>query len=198
MVRCYRDCQCPFGAMSATVHTCVYVTLDEMKQQQQLRSAAEGNKGDQRTIFRQISKHDIANALTEDHMPLSDGVHGPYKMAPPELLHVSGNGIVKYVLREIALSLQPAQQVAIDELHQQMWHELVRQSKRDYPIGSVRNGLLDGTKRKASEFVGDLFILACVAHTSAGKKALAPYLAMWNISVKRFISAITDYLCMIT
>ena len=79
-----------------------------------------------------------------------------------------------------------------------MWQELVRQSKRDYPIGSVRNGLLDGTKRKASEFVGDLFILACVGHTSAGEKALAPYLAMQNISVKRFISAITDYLCMIT
>ena len=115
--------------MSATVHTCVYVTLDEMKQQQLSRSAAAGNKGRQQTIFRQISKHAIANALTEEHMPLSDVVHGPYKMAPPELLHVSGNGIVKYVLRIIAVSLQPAQQVALDELHQQMWYELVRQSE---------------------------------------------------------------------
>lgn len=91
-------------------------------------------------------------------MPLSDGVHVPYKMAAPKLLHVSGNGFVKYVLREVANLLLPAQQVAVDKLHQKIWHELACQSKIDYPIGLVQNGLLDGTKWKASEFLGDLFI----------------------------------------
>ena len=106
--------------MSSILHVCIYVTLKEMQQHQQLRIAAGGNKGDQRAIFQQISKHDITNALTEDHMPLSDGVHGPYKMAPPKLLHVLGNGVVKYVVREVANLLQPAQQVPAEELHQKM------------------------------------------------------------------------------
>ena len=70
-------------------------------------------------------------------MPLLDGVHDPYKMGLPKLLHVSGNGVVKCVLREVANLLQPAQQVAVDKLHQQMWHKLARQSKIYYPIGSV-------------------------------------------------------------
>jgi hypothetical protein len=37
------------------------------------------------------------NALTEKRLPLSDNIHGPYKMIPPELLHTSGSGLIIYV-----------------------------------------------------------------------------------------------------
>ncbi len=36
--------------------------------------------------------YDIKNALTEKSLPLSDNIHGPYKMMLPELLHTSGSG----------------------------------------------------------------------------------------------------------
>ena len=49
-------------------------------------------------IFQVISKYDIRNALTEPDLPLSDHIHGPYRMTPPELLHVSGSGLIMYML----------------------------------------------------------------------------------------------------
>jgi hypothetical protein len=33
--------------------------------------------------FGSISMYDIRNALTEKSLPLSDNIHGPYKMMPP-------------------------------------------------------------------------------------------------------------------
>ena len=48
-------------------------------------------------IFKQISKHPIVNALTQGDLPLSDLVHGPYCMMPPELLHTSGSGSILYM-----------------------------------------------------------------------------------------------------
>jgi hypothetical protein len=35
-------------------------------------------------FFCNISTYDIDNALHDDHLPLSDNIHGPYKMMPPE------------------------------------------------------------------------------------------------------------------
>ena len=44
-----------------------------------------------------MSRYVIKNALTQKHMPLSDNVHGPANMTPPELLHASGSGVCKYI-----------------------------------------------------------------------------------------------------
>ena len=46
---------------------------------------------------RSISRHDKNNAFMERHLPLSDDIHGPYKMMPSELLHTSGTGLIMYV-----------------------------------------------------------------------------------------------------
>ncbi len=43
-----------------------------------------------------MSMYDIKNALTEKNLPLSEYIHGPYKMMPPELLHTSGSGLIMY------------------------------------------------------------------------------------------------------
>jgi hypothetical protein len=37
--------------------------------------------------YRSMSMYDIRNALTEKSLPLSDNIHGPYKMMPLELIH---------------------------------------------------------------------------------------------------------------
>jgi hypothetical protein len=38
--------------------------------------------------------YNIRNALTEKSLPISDNIHGLYKMMPPELLHTSGFGLI--------------------------------------------------------------------------------------------------------
>ena len=47
---------------------------------------------------------------------------------------------------------------------------LRRQSERDIPRGATRNGMLDGTKCQASERRGNLFSVACIAHTTSGRR----------------------------
>jgi hypothetical protein len=51
--------------------------------------------------YRSMSMYDIRNALTEKSLPLSDYIHGPYKMMPPELLHTSGSGLIIYMFESL-------------------------------------------------------------------------------------------------
>jgi hypothetical protein len=41
--------------------------------------------------------NDIRNELTKKSLPLSDNIHGPYTMMPPELLHTSCSGLIVYM-----------------------------------------------------------------------------------------------------
>ncbi len=34
-------------------------------------------------------------------MPLSDHIHGPFKMMPPEQLHSSGSGLIMYMFESL-------------------------------------------------------------------------------------------------
>ncbi len=47
-----------------------------------------------------------------------------------------------------------------------------RQSDHDFPRGSRRNGLFDGTKCQSSEQKGNLFQLQCIAHTTNGSRVI--------------------------
>jgi hypothetical protein len=48
-----------------------------------------------------MSQYNINNALTDKFMPLSDNCHCPYRMMPPELLHTSGSGLIKYMFESL-------------------------------------------------------------------------------------------------
>ncbi len=48
-----------------------------------------------------MSMYDIKNALTEKSLPLSDNIHGPYNMMPPELLDTSGSGLIMYMFESL-------------------------------------------------------------------------------------------------
>ena len=56
---------------------------------------------DKKVVFQSISTRGICNALTELDLPLSDLVHGLYHVMPPELLHVSGNGLIMYMFASL-------------------------------------------------------------------------------------------------
>jgi hypothetical protein len=115
----------------------------------------------------------VSNALTEKCLPLSDNIHRPYKMMPPELLHTSGNGLIMYMLESLRDQMGSGKdRDLIDKQHIQISNLIKRQSERDFPRGSMRNGLIDGTKCQSSERKGNLFQLLCIAHTINGSRVM--------------------------
>jgi hypothetical protein len=91
-------------------------------------------------------------------MPLSDNVHGSFRMMPPELLHTSGSGLIMYMFKSLPLQLGGSiDQDYIDQEHVVVSNIIQRQSEHDFPRGSMRNGLIDGTKIQSSEQKGNLF-----------------------------------------
>ena len=85
---------------------------------------------------------------------------------------------------------------AIDQLHIEISNYLKRQSERDFPRGSMRNGLIDGTKCQSSERKGNIFQLLCIAHTAAGSSILQRSLSYSGQKWKRFVEFIKLYLAM--
>ena len=162
---------------------------------------AETKHSLKKAIFKKISKHDVRNAFTERGMPMSDSVHGIYRMTPPELLHTSGSGLIKYmfsVLVEMFGGTKAAMEMRelIDHLHQQITADLDRSSERRLPRGSIRNGIIDPTKTQSTENSGNLFRLLCLAHTTEGKRALKWMFDKHNIDSDRWVVFLKNYLAM--
>jgi hypothetical protein len=71
-----------------------------------------------------------------------------------------------------------------------------RQSERDFPQGSMRNGLIDGTKCQSSEQKGNLFRLLCIAYTTNGSRVMKRSLKYSDAKWKQYIEFLKLYLCM--
>ncbi len=120
-----------------------------------------------------MSQYDIKNALTKKYMPLSDNIHGPYCMMPPELLHTSGSGLIKYIFKSLQLQIGSGKiRDDIDKLHVRVYMSVKRQSERDFPRGAMRNGTIDGTICQSEERKGNLFLLLCIVKTTKGSLKL--------------------------
>ncbi len=66
---------------------------------------------------------------------------------PPELLHTSGSGLIIYMFELLRTQLGGGKdREEIDQLHVVLSNLIKRQSERNFPRGSVRNRLIDGTK----------------------------------------------------
>ncbi len=79
-------------------------------------------------------------------------------MMPPELLHTSGSGLIMYMFESLRLHLGGGiDQDYIDQEHIVVSNIIQRHSECDFPRGSMRNGLIDGTKIQLSKRKGNLF-----------------------------------------
>jgi hypothetical protein len=88
--RPYRDCHCGYDELNNPNPSCVYATLDDMREAKRVKRN-NYNKG--LALLKSMSWYDIKNALISKHLPLSDHECGPYGIMPPEMLHVSGQSI---------------------------------------------------------------------------------------------------------
>ena len=151
----YRDCQCDFANLCNVNPKCEYTTLSEMQKTMQL---IKTNEVLGKATLKAMSRYNITNALTHPDLPLSDNVHGAYRMMPPELLHTSGAGLILYMFESLQKQIGGGiDRDAIDKLHVRMSASIRRQSDQDFPRGAMRNGLIDGTKCQSTERRGNCF-----------------------------------------
>jgi hypothetical protein len=144
-----------------------------------------------------ISTYDIRNALTEKSLPLSDNIHGPYKMMPPELLHTSGRGLIMYMFESLRDEMGGEKdRDFIDKQHIQISSLIKRQGEQDFPRGSMRNGLIDGKKCQSSARKGNLFRLLCIAHTTNGSCVMKRSYDLSDTNWKQYIEFLKLFLSM--
>ncbi len=98
MRRPYHDCKCQFNDLSNPNPNCTYLTMEDIKFAK-IRKQEDEDAGIE--YYRSISTYDIINALSEKSLPLSDNIHGPYKMTPPELLHTSDSGLIMHMFESL-------------------------------------------------------------------------------------------------
>jgi hypothetical protein len=153
--RTYWDCKCSFDELSNPNPKCTYLTIEDCRYAKRRKQEDDDGGVD---FFCSMSTCDIENALHDDHLPLSNNFHGPYKMMPPELLHTSGSGLIMYMFESLRHSMGGGRdRDLIDQQHIEIFNLLKRQSERDFPRGSMRNGLIDGMKCQSSKCKGNLF-----------------------------------------
>jgi hypothetical protein len=146
-VRCpCHDCKCQFHNLSNTNPNCTYHTMEDI------------NFAKKRKQEDEYAMYDIRNALTGKSLPLSDDIHGPYKMIPPELLHTSGSELIMYMFKSLRDQMGGGKDRHLIDKQDILISNLIeRQSERDFPRRSMRNGLIDGTKCQSSEQKGNYF-----------------------------------------
>jgi hypothetical protein len=141
--------------------------------------------------------YDINNALIHKNIPFSDNIHGPFKMYPPELLHTLGSGPIMCMFESLRHQMGGGRdRDLIDQLHIEISNCTNRQSERDFPRGSMRNGLIDGTKCQSSERKGNLFRLLCIAQSSCGGDVLKRCLQLSEQKWICFIQFLKLYISM--
>jgi hypothetical protein len=102
--------------------------------------------------------YNIKNAFLERFIPLLDNVHDPFRIMPPELLHTSGSELIMHMFESLHYHLGGGIDCDyIDQEHVVVNNMIKRQSERDFPRGSMQNGLIHGTKCHSSERKGNLF-----------------------------------------
>ena len=102
--------------------------------------------------------YNIKNAFLERFIPLSDNIHGPFRMMPPVLLHTSGSGLIIYMFKSLRYHLGGgSNRDYIDQEHVVVKNMIKRQSKHDFPRGLMGNGLIDGTECQSIEQKGTYF-----------------------------------------
>ena len=170
----YRDCKYKYPDMDDPNPQCTYVTISSMKKlKRRKRKAIRDNasKKKRKKIYQNASKHDVDIIFNQPDFPLADDIHGLYGMTPPDKLHASYSGLLKYAMETLQhmYGKRKKQLLALamlDELHQDLCFILSRNSERDRPRPSVRNGVMDSTKTQSSERLGNFYNLLCLSHTT--------------------------------
>jgi len=84
----------------------------------------------------------------------------------------------------------------IAKMHIWMLFDVRRQSDREFPRGSMRNGIIDDTKCQSEERKGNLFWLLCIGSTALGGEKLQTALLYNDRTWKKWLGFVKLYLSM--
>ena len=109
----------------------------------------------------------------------------------PEMLHVAGVGILKNMFSCLSDIIglngtKEKEKEQLDSLHQVLSSQSTRQSEKDFPRTSMRNGITDGTNMCGKERVGNMAILVGLISTKEGIELLKPGLKSNKTSMTDF------------
>jgi hypothetical protein len=122
-------------------------------------------------------------------------------MTPQERLHTTQEGLTKYIMDCLRVTIGDTGERKklvsdIKNLHHTLHYDLKRNSERNLPVGSVRNGILKNSLVTASERCGDLFCLLCLCHTTQICSRFKECLTSQSINGTKFFVCIKHYLGM--
>ncbi len=122
-------------------------------------------------------------------------------MTPPERLHTRSEGLPKYMidsLRSTIVDVGNEKKVLtkIENLYHTLYFHLKKNSERDFPRGSARNGALKDTLVSATEYCGNMFLLLCLWHTDAVHKDFETILCQSGVDPANFFKCLKLYISM--
>ncbi len=104
MTRPYRDCKCPFDDMDNVLPWCQYITREDYYLKKNERSPVFTN-ATRRVVDKSWSKNDIDNTFMNPDLPLLYQIHGIFRKTPPERLHTTQEGLTKYMMDSIRVTI---------------------------------------------------------------------------------------------
>ncbi len=122
-------------------------------------------------------------------------------MTPPERLHTTSEGSTKYMIDSLRNTIGDVGDgkkllTKIENLHHTLHFDYNRNSERDFPRGSVRNGALKNTLVSATEHRGNMFLLLWLCHTDAVCKYFKRILRQSGINSANFFKCLKLYISM--
>ena len=97
----WRNCRCPYSDMNKVNPHCVFIWPVDVAQCIQISNLATFKLA-REAPMKAISKHNVELAFNHCDVPLSDTIHGVYKMMPPDILHIIAEGISKYIFESMS------------------------------------------------------------------------------------------------
>ncbi len=116
-------------------------------------------------------------------------------MTPPERLHTTSEGLTKYMIDSLHNTIKDVGDgkkllTKIENLQHTLHFDLKRNSERDLPRGSSRNGALKNTLVSATEHRRNMFFLLCLCHTDAVRKDFKMILCQSRINSANFFKCL--------
>jgi hypothetical protein len=116
-------------------------------------------------------------------------------MMPPELLHTSGSGLIMYMFESLREHMGGGKDSnLIDRQHILISNLIKKQSERDFPRGSMRNGLL--MEKKSVFRIKGKFVSTTVYCTyNNWKLFMKTSIKYSDAKWKQYIKFLKQYLC---
>ncbi len=120
-------------------------------------------------------------------------------MTPQERLHTTSEGLTKYMIDSVCNTISDVGHrkkmlTKKESLHHTLHFHLKRNSERDFPRGSARNGALKNTLVSATEHSKNMFLLLCLCHTDTLRKKFETILCQSGINSASFFKCLKLYI----